>query len=68
MLLHDYDFTQVHRVRTTVTVAPSAGEAAVTRQDSFLFECFGEVVRVTGRPARPTTISPRRPKCAASGQ
>jgi hypothetical protein len=49
MLLHDYTFTQVHRVKSTVTAAPSVGEAAVTRQDSYLFECFGEVVRATGR-------------------
>lgn len=49
VLLHDYTFTQVHRVRTTATVSPSAGQAAVTRQDSFLFECFGEVVRATSK-------------------
>ena len=47
MNLHDYTFTQVHRVRTTVTVAPSAGKAAATRQTSFMFECFGEIVRAT---------------------
>jgi hypothetical protein len=49
MNLHDYTFTQVHRVRTTVTVAPSAGMSAVTRQDSFMFECFGEIVRATSK-------------------
>jgi hypothetical protein len=49
MALHDYTFTQVHRVRTTVTVAPSAGQSAVTRQDSFMFECFGEIVRATSK-------------------
>ncbi len=49
MLLHDYTFTQVHRVRTTATVSPSVGAAAVTRQDQFLFECFGEVVRATSK-------------------
>jgi len=45
--LHDYVFTQAHRVRTTVTVSPSAGQTQVTRQVSFLFECFGEIVRAT---------------------
>ena len=49
MLLHDYTFTQVHRVRTTATVTPSVGTAAVSRQDQFLFECFGEVVRATSK-------------------
>jgi hypothetical protein len=49
VLLHDYTFTQVHRVRTKATVTPSVGQAAVTRQDSFLFECFGEVVRATSK-------------------
>jgi hypothetical protein len=47
--LHDYTFTQVHRVRTKVTVAPSAGEVATTLQTSFLFECFGEIVRATSK-------------------
>jgi hypothetical protein len=47
--LHDYLFTQVHRVRTTAVVTPSAGEAQVTRQVSFLFECFGEIVRATSK-------------------
>jgi hypothetical protein len=36
---------EAHRVRLTVTVAPSAGATLVTRQTSFLFECFGEVAR-----------------------
>ncbi len=48
--LHDYDFTQALRVRTTATVEPSAGAAVVTRQTSFLFECFGEIVRATSQP------------------
>lgn len=47
MSLHDFTFTQVHRVRTKVTLAPAAGMTQVTRQVSFMFECFGEVVRVT---------------------
>ncbi len=48
--LHDYVFTQAHRVRTTVTLAPSAGQTQVTRQVSFVFECFGEIVRATSEP------------------
>jgi hypothetical protein len=47
--LPDYTFTQVLRVRTTVTVAPSAGAPLVRRQTSFLFECFGEVARATSQ-------------------
>jgi hypothetical protein len=45
--LHDFTFTQVHRVRTTVTLTPAAGETQVTRQTSFVFECYGEVTRAT---------------------
>src|SRR5262249_3966374 len=48
--LHDTIFTQAHRVRTTVTIAPSAGQTQVTRQVSFVFECFGEIVHVTSQP------------------
>jgi hypothetical protein len=49
MDLHDYIFTQVHRIRTKVTLAPAAGATQVTRQASFVFECFGEVVRATSQ-------------------
>lgn len=49
VVLHDYTFTQALRVRTTATVEPSAGAAVVTRQTSFLFECFGEIVRATSQ-------------------
>jgi hypothetical protein len=52
--LPDYVFTQAHRVRTTVTLSPSAGESQTTRQVSFMFECFGEVVRVTSQPGEMT--------------
>jgi hypothetical protein len=47
--LPDLTFEQAIRVRTKVTVAPAAGAAVVRRQVSFLFECFGEVARVTSR-------------------
>lgn len=45
--LHDFTFTQVHRVRQKVTLTPAAGETQVTRQVSFMFECYGEVTRAT---------------------
>jgi hypothetical protein len=47
LTLEAYTFTQVLRVRTTATVAPSAGQSIVTRQTSFFFECFGEIARAT---------------------
>jgi hypothetical protein len=45
--LPDITFSQALRVRTKVTVEPAAGMAVVTRQASYVFECFGEVARVT---------------------
>jgi hypothetical protein len=50
LTLEAYTFTQVLRVRTTATVAPSAGQSVVTKQTSFFFECFGEVARATSQP------------------
>ena len=47
LVLHDVTFSQVHRVRTKVTLSPATGASIVTRQDSFLFECLGEVARAT---------------------
>lgn len=47
LVLHDVTFSQVHRVRTKVTLAPATGKSVVTKQVSFLFECFGEVARAT---------------------
>lgn len=49
LVLHDFTFEQVHRVRTKVTVTPSAGIATMRRQVSFIAECFGEVVRVVSK-------------------
>lgn len=44
-------FTQAHRVRVHVVVAPAAGGVTTSRrQVSFLFECFGEVARATSKP------------------
>jgi hypothetical protein len=47
LLLPDFTFTQAHRLEFVVTTVPAAGENVVTRQDSYLFECFGEVARAT---------------------
>ncbi len=44
-----YSFTQALRVRTSVTVEPSAGMAITTKQTQFLFECFGEIARATSQ-------------------
>lgn len=48
--LHDYTFTQVHRVRTHVTVSPAVGASTTRWQVGFVFECFGEVTRATSLP------------------
>ncbi len=48
--LPDVIFTQALRVRTRVTLEPAAGQATTQLQTSFLFECFGEVMRVTSKP------------------
>ena len=48
MILPDFTFTQAHRLRFVVTTTFCAGgNPEVNRQDSFLFECFGEVGRAT---------------------
>jgi hypothetical protein len=49
LILPSITFTQALRVRTTVTATPAAGQPATTKQVSFLFECFGEVARVTSQ-------------------
>jgi hypothetical protein len=48
--LHDFIFEGVHRVRTKVTISPSAGASTSQWQVGFVFECFGEVVRATSLP------------------
>lgn len=45
-----YTFTQALRIRSTVTVEPSAGQTITTKQTQFLFECFGEIARATSQP------------------
>ncbi|MGD0523955.1 MAG: hypothetical protein ABSE49_02360 [Polyangiaceae bacterium] len=47
LVLPDFTFTQAHRIDFLVTTVPAAGENIITRQDSYLFECFGEVARAT---------------------
>jgi len=37
------------RVSTRVTTSPLGGQAVVTQQTSFYFECFGEITRAQGR-------------------
>lgn len=49
LVLHDFTFDQVHRIRTKVTVAPSAGAPTTQFQVSFVGECFGEVTRATSK-------------------
>ncbi|HEY1696808.1 MAG TPA: hypothetical protein VGG39_31830 [Polyangiaceae bacterium] len=50
LVLPAYQFQQAHRLSFVVTATPSAGAQLVTRQDSYLFECFGEVARATSQP------------------
>jgi hypothetical protein len=51
--LPDFILTQALRVRTTVTVAPAAGQTTTQKQTSFLFECLGEALRATSRLGEP---------------
>jgi hypothetical protein len=47
--LPDVIFSQALRVRTKVTLEPAAGAVTSQIQVSFLFECFGEVMRATSK-------------------
>jgi hypothetical protein len=49
LVLPDYTFTDVLRVRTAVRVEPAAGATTTQKQTGFLFECFGEVARATSQ-------------------
>jgi hypothetical protein len=53
LVTHDFTFDQVHRVRTKVTISPSAGKAVTRRQVSFFTECLGEVVRAVSQNDEP---------------
>lgn len=45
LILPDVSFTQVHRVRTDVSIVPAVGLPVKQKQVGFYFECFGEVAR-----------------------
>lgn len=47
LLLPDLTFEQVYMIRTRTTIEPAVGQSVSQQQISFLFECFGEVARVT---------------------
>lgn len=51
--LPDFVLTQALRVRTNVSVSPSAGALTTQRQVGFLFECLGEVARATSKLNEP---------------
>lgn len=53
LVLPDFTLTQAMRVRTLVTILPSAGAQTTQRQTGFVFECFGEVARATSRLNEP---------------
>ena len=50
VILSDFSVQQALRVKTKVTISPAAGIVTVTRQTNFLFECVGEIVRLTSVP------------------
>lgn len=50
VILSDFSVQQALRVKTKVTIQPAAGITTVTRQTNFLFECIGEIVRLTSVP------------------
>jgi hypothetical protein len=47
--LPDFTVTQALRVKTKITISPTAGQVTTQRQTSFLFECLGEVARATSK-------------------
>jgi hypothetical protein len=51
--LPDFVLTQALRVRTNVSISPSAGALTTQRQVGFLFECLGEVTRATSKLNEP---------------
>lgn len=50
VILSDFSVQQALRVKTKATISPAAGIVTVTRQTNFLFECVGEIVRLTSVP------------------
>ncbi len=51
--LPDFVLTQALRVRTNVSISPAAGQVTTQRQVGFIFECLGEVARVTSKLNEP---------------
>jgi len=47
--LPDLVITQAMRVRTAITIEPSAGQTTTQKQTLFVFECLGEVARATSK-------------------
>lgn len=47
LVLPQITFQHAMRVTTQVVVSPAAGAPVTRRQSSFVFECFGEVARMT---------------------
>ena len=56
LALPDLTFDDAYQVHTRVVVAPAVGQSIRTRQVSYLFECFGEVARVTSQPEETDTF------------
>jgi hypothetical protein len=53
LVLHDYTFEQAHRIRTKVTLSPSAGATLTRFQVGYFVECFGEVARAVSKDNEP---------------
>ena len=51
--LPDFILTQALRVRTNVSIVPSAGQTTTQRQVGFIFECLGEAARATSNLNEP---------------
>ena len=49
LVLPDLTFTQALRVRTKITIEATVGATTTQFQDSYFFECFGEVARATSK-------------------
>ncbi len=53
LALPDFILTQALRVRTNVSIVPSAGQTTTQRQVGFIFECLGEAARATSNLNEP---------------
>ncbi len=50
LILPDFTFSQTLRVKTRLVSQPAVGQSSARNQISWLFECFGEVARITSAP------------------